>query len=88
MIDDQFDETEDLPPPPPKQEFDKPDLAIELPPVDPLLVEAGEFDVGEIAAPPAPLENWRSVLEGIEYDPTVVEITKIGIAGVIGQELV
>lgn len=87
LIDDQFDETEDLPPPPPKQEFDKPDLAIDLPPVDPSLVDDGEFDVGDIAPPPIPLENWRKALDGIEYDPTVVEITKLGIAGVIGQEL-
>jgi type III restriction enzyme len=87
LIDDQFDETEDLPPPPPKQEFDKPDLAIDLPPVDPSLVDEGEFDVGDIPAPPKPLENWRKALDGIEYDPTVVEITKLGIAGVIGQEL-
>ena len=87
LIDDEFDETEDLPPPPAKQEFDKPDLAIDLPPVDPSLVDDGEFDVGDIAAPPKPIENWRTALDGIEYDPTVVEITKLGIAGVIGQEL-
>lgn len=87
LIDDQFDETEDLPPPPPKQEFDKPDFAIDLPPIDPSLVDDGEFDLGDIAAPPKPLENWREALDGIEYDPTVVEITKVGIAGVIGQEL-
>jgi type III restriction enzyme len=37
LIDDEFDEVEDLPPSPPKQEFDKPDLAIDLPPVDPSL---------------------------------------------------
>jgi hypothetical protein len=53
LIDDLFDETEDLPPPPPKQELEKPDLVIDVPPVD----------------------------------PTVIEITKVGISGVVGQEL-
>lgn len=87
LIDDKFDETEDLPPPPPKQELEKPYLVIDLPPVDPSFIDESEFDVGEIAPPPKPLENWKEVLEKIEYDPTVVEITKVGIAGVIGQEL-
>ncbi|MBI4329753.1 MAG: DEAD/DEAH box helicase family protein [Chloroflexi bacterium] len=87
LIDDAFDETEDLPPPPPKQDFEKPHLAIDVPPVDPSFTDDGEFDVGDIAAPPKPLENWRQALEGITYDPTVVEITKVSIAGVVGQEL-
>lgn len=87
LIDDQFDETEDLPPPPPKQELEKPDLVVDLPPVDPSLIDDGEFDVGDIEPPPKPLENWKEALDGIEYDPTVIEITKVGIAGVIGQEL-
>lgn len=87
LIDDQFDETEDLPPPPPKQELDKPDLVIDLPPVDPSVMDEGEFDVGVIAPPPKPLENWKEALDRIEYDPTVIEITKVGIAGVVGQEL-
>lgn len=87
LIDDLFDETEDLPPPPPKQELEKPDLVIDVPPVDPSVMDDGEFDVGDIAPPPRPLENWKAALDGIEYDPTVVEITKVGIAGVIGQEL-
>jgi hypothetical protein len=52
LIDQEFDETEDLPPPPPK-----------------------------------PLADWKEALNAIEYDLTVIEITKLGIAGVIGQEL-
>ena len=36
---------------------------------------------------PEPMENWKEALDGIVYDPTVVEITKLGIAGVVGQEL-
>ena len=87
LIDDQFDETEDLPPPPPKQELEKPDLVIDVPPVDPSVMDDREFDVGDIAPPPKPLENWREALDRIEYDPTVVEITKVGIVGVVGQEL-
>ena len=86
-IDDQFDETEDLPPPPPKQELEKPDLVIDLPPVDPSVMDDGEFDVGDIEPPPKPLENWKEALDGIKYDPTVVEITKVSIAGVVSQEL-
>ncbi len=87
LIDDLFDETEDLPPPPPKQELAKPDLVVDVPPVDPSVMDDGEFDVGDIDPPPAPLKNWKERLDGIEYDPTVVEITKLGIAGVVGHEL-
>jgi len=87
LIDQEFDETEDLPPPPLKQDLAKPDLVIDLPPVDPSVMDEGEFDVGDIAPPPKPLQDWKKVLDGIEYDPTVMEITKVGIAGVVGQEL-
>jgi len=86
-IDDLFDETEDLPPPPPKQELARPEMVVDLPPVDPSVADDGEFDVGDVPPPPKPLENWKDVLDGIQYDPTVVEITKLGIAGVVGQEL-
>ena len=86
-IDDVFDETEHLPPPPPKQELEKPDLVIDLPPFDPSVADNGEFDVGDITPPPKPLESWKEALDRIEYDPTVVEITKVGITGVVGQEL-
>ena len=37
--------------------------------------------------PPKPLENWKTTMEAIQYDPTLVEITKVGITGVVGQEL-
>ena len=87
LIDDLFDETEDLPPPPPKQDLVKPDLVIDVPPIDSSVVDDGQFDLGDIAPPPLPLENWKEALDAIEYDPTVVEITKLGIAGVVGQEL-
>lgn len=87
LIDQPFDETEDLPPPPAKQEFEKPGLVIDIPPVDPSVLDEGEFDLGDVPPPPKPLENWKEALEEVEYDPTVVEITKVGIAGVVGQEL-
>jgi type III restriction enzyme len=87
LIDDLFDETEDLPPPPPKQELEKPDLVIDVPPLDPSVIHDGEFDVGDIPPPPEPLENWKEALDAIAYDPTVVEITKVNLSGVVGQEL-
>ncbi len=87
LIDQEFDETEDLPPPPPKQDLEKPQLVIDIPPVDRSIMDDGEFDVGDVPPPPKPLENWKDVLAAIEYDPTVIEITKVGIAGVVGQEL-
>jgi superfamily II DNA or RNA helicase len=87
LIDDQFDETEDLPPPPPKQELVKPDLVIDMPPLDTSIIDDGEFDLGDLAPPPQPLKNWREAMDAIEYDPTVVEITKLGISGIVGQEL-
>ncbi|MBP7049700.1 MAG: DEAD/DEAH box helicase family protein [Phycisphaerae bacterium] len=87
LIDDLFDETEDLPTPPPKQELARPDLVIDVPPADSSAVDDEEFDVGNIPAPPKPIEDWRKVLDGIAYDPTVIEITKVGITGVVGKEL-
>ena len=86
-IDDMFDETEDLPEPPPKQELAKPDLYIDVPPPDPSAVDEGAFDVGDVAPPPPPLENWKEALAGIEYDPVATEITRVDVAGVVGREL-
>ncbi|MDQ3624253.1 MAG: hypothetical protein M3463_17485, partial [Verrucomicrobiota bacterium] len=86
-LDDLFDETEDMPPPPARQEMVNPDLVIDVPPTDPSVVDEGEFDVGDVPPPPQPVENWRELLDGIAYDPTLLEITKVGIAGVTGQEL-
>lgn len=78
---------EDLPPPPPKQEYDKPGLIIDIPPVDPTVANDGEFDLGDIPPPPKPLGDWRTALASIEYDSTTVEITRVNISGVVGQEL-
>lgn len=87
LIDDLFDETEDLPPAPPKQELARPELVIDVPPVDPSVVDDGKFDVSDVPPPPKPLENWKEAIGAIEYDPTIVEITKLGIVCVVGQEL-
>jgi len=87
LIEDLFDETEDLPTPPPRQELDKPGLVIDIPPMDPSVVGDGEFDVGDVPPPPKPLESWKDALDGIEYDPTVMEITKVDISSVTGREL-
>lgn len=86
-IDDTYDETEDLPPPPPKQELEKPDLVVDVPPIDASVVDDGKFDLGVIALPPPPVKDWKAALDRIEYDPTVIEITKVGISGVVGREL-
>ncbi|MFH1220698.1 MAG: DEAD/DEAH box helicase family protein [Candidatus Eisenbacteria bacterium] len=87
LIEDVYDETEDLPPPPPKQEFANADLVIDLPPVDPSVVDDHPFVLGDFGPPPQPLKNWQAALDAIEYDPTAIEITKLGISGVVGQEL-
>lgn len=79
MIDDEFDETVDLPEPTPKQELAKPHLLINVPEPD-LAADDGEFDVDGIQSPPEPREDWRESLDKIEYDPTAVEITEVDIA--------
>jgi len=87
MIDDTFDETEDLPEPPPKQELTQPENVIDLPEPDPSFMDDGEFDLGEFDQPSEPLEDWKEALAALIYDPTVVEITKVKIGGVVGKEL-
>lgn len=87
LIDESFDETEDLPEPPPKQELVTPENVIDVPEPDPDFMDEGEFDLGDIEGPPEPLERWREALDALEYDPTVMEITKVEIDGVIGREL-
>ncbi|SAY38993.1 DEAD/DEAH box helicase, partial [Candidatus Synechococcus spongiarum] len=84
-VDDEFDETEDLPEPPPKQELVRPDLVIDVP--DPSFTDEGEFDLGYIPPSPEPCQDWQEVLAGIEYDPVATEITAVNITGVVSQEL-
>ncbi len=81
-----FDETEDLPPPPPRQEVAHPERIIELPKEIEGLVDEGEFEVGEIELA-EPLKNWAEVLAGLQYSAEAVEITKVSIESVKGREL-
>lgn len=84
-IDDQFDETEDLPELRPKQELVKPNLVIDVP--DPSFIGPGEFQLGPISPSPEPRQDWQEVLANMEYDPVATEITAVNIAGIIGQKL-
>lgn len=84
-LDDTFDETEDLPDPPPRQELDKPENLIDVP--APSGDTDGEFDIQVEASPPEPLKNWREVLEGIAYPSQTIEITAQHITSVDGHEL-
>lgn len=81
-----FDETEDLPPPPPRQDVEHPERIIELPKEIEGLVDEGEFEVGEIELA-EPLENWAEVLAGLQYSGEAVEITRVDIESVKGREL-
>lgn len=87
LIDQTFDETEDLPLPPPKQELINTHNIIDVPDPDPNLIADIDFDIGDVAPPPEPIENWREVLDAIEYDFTVRRITRVDIAGIRETEL-
>jgi len=87
QIDDTFEETEDLPEPPRKQELVTPGNVIDVPDPDPALIDQGDFELGELEGPPEPLRNWREALAALTYDPTLKEITRVDIAAVIGREL-
>lgn len=87
LIDEAFDEAEDLPAPPPKQEWVRPENVIQIPAPDPSLIDDGEFRLGDFDQPPESLKNWREILSNLEYDPTLIEITKVRITSVVGREL-
>jgi type III restriction enzyme len=87
LIDETFNETEDLPPPPQKQELVNPGNLIDVPERDPSLVDEGEFELGQIEAPPEPLKNWQEILSNLQYSTTLAEITKVKLSGVTGKEL-
>ena len=84
-IDDMFDEEEDLPEPPPRQELDKPHNLIDIP--EPDEDEQGEFVVDVSEPIDAPLKNWREILEGMAYRTETVAITDQTITGVERREL-
>ena len=79
-VDEEFDEEEDLPDPPPRQELDKPWNIISLP--EPTGADDGSFDIDGTVTPAEPLSNWRDVLEGMEYPSQRVTITDQDITGV------
>jgi superfamily II DNA or RNA helicase len=83
---DMFDETEDLPPPPPRQEVAHPDRIIELPKEIESLVDDGKFEVSDIEVA-EPLKNWAEVLAALEYTGEAIEITRVDIEAVTGREL-
>lgn len=82
-----FDETEDLPPPPPRQEISRPQLVIDVPKEIEGLVDEGEFEVGETEVA-EPIQNWEEILASLEYSGETVEITDQKITGVTGKELI
>lgn len=84
-IDDEFDETEDLPDPPPRQELVKPENVIDVPP--PADDDEGVFCIDDLPVPPEPLKNWNEVLEGLAYPTETVAITGQDITSVEGREL-
>ncbi len=83
---DQFDEAEDLPEPPPRQEVTHHERIVELPKEIEGFVDEGEFEVGEIEIA-EPLQDWAEVLAGLQYSGEAVEITKVDIESVKGREL-
>lgn len=85
-IDDMFDEEEDLPAPPPRQELDKPHNLVEIPELL-HLADVGEFVVNTSPLVAKPLANWRDVLEGMKYPTEMIEISDQTIIGVEQQEL-
>lgn len=84
-IDDMFDETEDLPSPPPRQELENPELMIDIP--DPIEEEFEEFVIDIPEETYEPMKNWREVLENIAYPTQTVEITNQDITDIQGREL-
>lgn len=84
-VDDEFDETEDLPEPPPRQILDKPEKVVDVPkPSDD--VEDDGFCI-DVAQPPEPLKDWRKALAKIAYPTQTSEITDQKLSGVMEREL-
>ena len=84
-VDQQFDEEEDLPEPPPRQDFNQPWNVIEIP--EPSEGDEGVFDIEITTGPVEPLKNWREILAGLEYPSQTVTITNQDITGVERQAL-
>ena len=79
-----FDEKDELPDPPPRQEIVNRELIIAIPdpidddtPFEPVITEADD----------EPSRQWRELLDELDYATEQVEITDQQISGVTGQEL-
>ena len=84
-VDELFDEEEDLPEPPPRQELTNPENIIQIP--EPSEVEDEEFIIEIDDDPAEPMKNWREALEGLSYPSDTVTITDQDISGVERTEL-
>ena len=84
-IDDDFDEDEDLPDPPRRQNIEHPERIIDIP--EPDESDDGEFDFETKQSTAEPLRNWQEVLDGLAYPSETVEITDQEITGIEGREL-
>ncbi len=81
-----FDEAEDLPEPPPRQDISRPDFVIDVPKEIEGFADDGQFEVTQTGVA-QPLENWAEVLASLQYSYETVEITDQEITGVTGKEL-
>ena len=84
-VQDMFDEAEDLPEPPPRQQLVNPGNLIDLP--EPSADDDGQFILNDIGGPVEPLKDWQSALAGLVYPSETIEITDQNLDGVLGQEL-
>ena len=84
-VDQEFYEEEDLPDPPPRQEFNRPWNVIDIP--EPSSDDGDEFVIETTGGPAEPLKNWREILTGLEYPSQTVTITDQDITGVERQAL-
>ena len=84
-IDDEFNEEEDLPEPPPRQELIRPSFIINIP--DPSPDDEGDFAPVITPPPTEPIRNWQEILESLIYRSETVTITDQKIVGVEKQEL-
>ena len=84
-IDAQFDEDEDLPDPPEKQEIVNPSLIVDIPEENPLDDEEFSYD-GPVESQDV-ITDWRTVLESIQYPTATTEITDQDIDSTTAEEL-
>ncbi len=84
-VDDQFDEDEDLPERPRRQELINPHNIIDIP--SPSDDDDGEFLIDVTVQPAEPMKNWQEFLDGLAYPTQTITITDQSITGVERREL-